>query len=53
VLIFYSKGGGKNGKHAWTDSASSITAVSYIAVQVYEHMIGPQFRSAQQDPTAL
>jgi hypothetical protein len=40
----YSKTGGKNGKHAAVTDSSNISAVSYIGVQVFEHMYGRQFR---------
>ena len=36
--------GGKNGKHAAVADASNISAVSYLAVQVFEHMHGRLFR---------
>ena len=39
----YSKMGGKNGKHAWVLSATHITSVSYLPMQVYEHMHSRQF----------
>ncbi|KAF8239927.1 hypothetical protein L208DRAFT_1235144 [Tricholoma matsutake] len=43
VLSMYSKTGGKNGKHAWVASATHITSVSYIPMQVFEHMHSQQF----------
>ncbi|KAF8223207.1 hypothetical protein L208DRAFT_1518733 [Tricholoma matsutake] len=41
----YSKMGGKNGKHTWVPSATHITSVSYLLMQVYEHMHNRQFRA--------
>ncbi|KAH7915154.1 hypothetical protein BJ138DRAFT_1055531, partial [Hygrophoropsis aurantiaca] len=49
----YTKSGAKNAAHAWTDSVDNIAAVSHIAVQAYENMIGPQFRAIPQDLAAL
>jgi hypothetical protein len=43
VVSIFSKTGGKNGKHAWILSALNITMVSYIPVQVFEHMHNCQF----------
>jgi hypothetical protein len=43
VIVIYSKTGGKNGKHAAITDASNISAVSYLAVQVFEHMHGCLF----------
>lgn len=40
----YSKSSGKGSRHSAISDSSSITAVSNIAVQVYEHMIGTSFR---------
>lgn len=44
----YSKGGGKNGKYGWVPKVDSITAASYIPVQVYEHTIGRKFCATTQ-----
>jgi hypothetical protein len=41
----YSKTGSKNGKHAWVPSATHVTSVSYLPMQVYEHMHSRQFRA--------
>ena len=51
VIAIYSKTGGKNGKHAGVTDASNISAVSYLAVQVFEHMHGRIFRD-HPDATA-
>ena len=45
VLALYSKTGGKNGKHSSVSESSNISAISYMAVQVFEHMYARQFRS--------
>jgi uncharacterized membrane protein len=39
----YSKAGGKDGKHADKTESSNITAVSYLAVQVFQHNVARQF----------
>jgi len=39
----YSKTGGKNGKHADITESSSISVVSYLAVQVLHHNVSRQF----------
>ncbi|KAF8224683.1 hypothetical protein L208DRAFT_1309777, partial [Tricholoma matsutake] len=44
VIALYSKTGSKNGKHAAVTDASNIFAISYMAVQVFEHMHGRQFQ---------
>ena len=38
MLTMYEKSGGKGARHAWTSKATSIGALSYIAVQCYEHI---------------
>jgi len=38
VITFYKKGSGKGARHAWTSKAMVISALSYIAVQCYEHI---------------
>lgn len=38
VLTLYEKSAGKGARHAWTSNASSIGALSYIAVQCYEQI---------------
>jgi hypothetical protein len=51
VVALYSKTG-KNGKHSAIKESSNIAAVSYLAVQIFQHRLGPQFRSVP-DTTAL
>jgi len=48
VISIYSKSGGKNGKHCWVSDSSSISANSYVPVQVFEHMHSQQFRAVHQ-----
>ncbi|KAF9458032.1 hypothetical protein BDZ94DRAFT_1325802 [Collybia nuda] len=45
VMSIYSKSAGRAGKHGLIPQASSIAAVSNIPVQLFEHMIGSQFRA--------
>ncbi|KAF8224850.1 hypothetical protein L208DRAFT_1308751 [Tricholoma matsutake] len=45
VLSMYSKTGGKNGKHAWIPSATHVTSVSYLPMQVFEYMHSRQFHA--------
>ena len=40
----YEKSAGKGAKHAWTSSATSIGALSYIVVRCYQHTRQQQFR---------
>ena len=44
MLTIYAKTGGKGGRHSWVTDSSNIMAVSNIAVQVFEHQFGAQFR---------
>ena len=53
VLSISTKSGGKNGTHCWVPEVSSITAVSYVPVQLFEHVIGRQFRAVPQALTLL
>ena len=48
VLSISSKSGGKNGTHCWVPEISSIAAISYAPVQIFEHFIGRQFRAVPQ-----
>ncbi|KAF8872673.1 hypothetical protein CPB84DRAFT_1829734 [Gymnopilus junonius] len=43
VLTVYSKGGGKNGKHGYVDSVSSVAAASNIVIQVFQYHFGSRF----------
>ena len=42
-MEIYTKGGGKHGKHGLLASASIITSVSNIVVQVFEYYFGRKF----------
>ncbi|KAH7911038.1 hypothetical protein BJ138DRAFT_1126340 [Hygrophoropsis aurantiaca] len=53
ILAIYSQGGGKAGAHSWQPSVKSIGSVSYLAMQIYEHMILQQFRAIHQGMAAL
>lgn len=52
VVALYSKTGGKNGKHSAITESSTITAISYLGVQLYQYRLGRQFRSVP-DATAI
>lgn len=43
VLTMYSKTASKHGKHAWVSKATSVTSVSYLPMQIFEHMHNQQF----------
>lgn len=43
MITIYSKTGDKNEKHAGITNASNISTVSYLTVQVFEHMHGHIF----------
>ena len=53
VLSISSKTGGKNGKHSWVPEVSTVTAISYAPVQLFEYFIGRQFRAVPQALTWL
>ncbi|KAF8581505.1 hypothetical protein K439DRAFT_1353816, partial [Ramaria rubella] len=44
VLDLSSKGGGKYGTHSWIADSTSIGKVSYLNVQVYEHLLRGRFK---------
>jgi hypothetical protein len=48
----YTKSGGKNSKHGWVPEVSG-AAVSYTPVQIFENLIGHQFRAVPQVLTWL
>jgi hypothetical protein len=45
VLAIYAKSGGKAGKHSWVSDSSNVAAVSNIPVQLFDHILGVQFRA--------
>jgi hypothetical protein len=53
VIAFYSKTGGKHGKHGSITEASNISAISYVAVQLFEFMHGRQFRHTPESTSRL
>ncbi|KAH7888096.1 hypothetical protein F5I97DRAFT_1926485 [Phlebopus sp. FC_14] len=40
VLAIYLKGGGQNARHAWTETVTYVSAISYLALQVFEQLTG-------------
>ena len=53
VIAVYSKTGGKNGKHSAIMESSTIAAVSYLGVQLFQYYrLSQQFRSVT-DATAI
>lgn len=44
MIALYSKSAGKNAKHAAATESSNISAISNIAVQLFEHLYGSSFR---------
>lgn len=52
VLAFYSQSG-KSAPHAWQSHTQQLGAVSYLAVQVYEHLHRQTFRAILQCTSAL
>ncbi|KAF8227362.1 hypothetical protein L208DRAFT_1071559, partial [Tricholoma matsutake] len=47
------KTGGKNGKHSSITKSSNISAVSYLVLQVFKHMLGQQFWSIPEKLQSL
>lgn len=52
-MALYSKTGGKQGKHESISDSSNISAVSNIAVQIFEHMHARQFHSIPEATSIL
>lgn len=48
VLVFFRKGGGKNGRHGWILSAPDIHSLSNIGVQLFEHSFLRAFRAVHE-----
>jgi len=44
IIALYSKGGGKNGKHAAIPNVSNVAGISYVGVQVFQRMHRQIFR---------
>lgn len=53
VIYMRSKGAGKGGKLALITSASGLGEIAKIAVQVFEHLLGRQFRAISAALSAL
>ncbi len=53
VQAIYAKSGGKNAKHGSVEDSNTIGALSNIAVQIFEHTYGRQFRSITQATSTL
>lgn len=49
----YSKTGGKNAKNEWVSVTSNISALSKVAIQVFEHSHGRQFSSRPTKTASL
>ncbi|KAH7904198.1 hypothetical protein BJ138DRAFT_1240158 [Hygrophoropsis aurantiaca] len=52
VITLYTKGAGKNGKHSAVLQVDTITAISYVGVQLFQQLFRQQFR-AIPEATAL
>ncbi|KAJ3765163.1 hypothetical protein FB446DRAFT_795330 [Lentinula raphanica] len=50
VEAMYTKGGGKNGKHSSVTRAENIAALSYIGLQLFQHIHASTFRATQTQP---
>ena len=48
VIVLYSKTGGANAKHAAVTDSSSISALSYLGVQLFELTHGCSFRAVTE-----
>ena len=53
VIAFYSKTGGKHGKHGLITESSNISMVSYITIQLFEFMHSCQFRHIPEMTSCL
>ena len=53
VLVFYQKGGGKNGRHGWVPSTPSIHSLSNICVQLFEYAYLRTFREVREADARL
>lgn len=46
VLTMYTKSDGRGAKHDWTESATSMGALSYLSLQVYAPFFGANYTTA-------
>lgn len=53
MIGIFSKTGGTNGKHAAKPTIDCIAAASYIDVQIYERVVGSQFRTVPEATSLL
>ncbi|ETW79466.1 hypothetical protein HETIRDRAFT_321475, partial [Heterobasidion irregulare TC 32-1] len=53
VLSIYAKSTGKNSPHSWVTDSSNISAVSYIAAQLFKPFAARQFSSTMRHATGL
>ena len=53
VITFYLRSTGKVGVHGWLASTTSIGHISYMVVQVYEHVLFTRFRAVHGHVAAL
>jgi hypothetical protein len=53
VLVFYQKGGGKNGRHGWILSTPNIHSVSNVGVQLFEYAYLRMFRAVHEADALL
>ncbi|KAG9084879.1 hypothetical protein FRC06_003851 [Ceratobasidium sp. 370] len=52
VLMMYSKGGGKAGKHGWVNKQINLASVSNVLVQLWEHWMDNNFFSVPKRTAA-
>ncbi|KAJ7203238.1 hypothetical protein GGX14DRAFT_570120 [Mycena pura] len=53
ILSMYAKGGGKAGAHAFIPQADSISPISFVLAQTYEHAGGRTFRRVHAGAAAM
>ena len=53
VLTIYTRGGGKTGTNSWQESITSVGAISYVAMQVYEPAHLRKLRAVHHDLAQL
>ena len=52
-MAMYSQSGGKGSTHAWLSDSTSIGAISYLVVQIYEYAYHRNFRTVHQRNATL
>ncbi|KAF9790629.1 hypothetical protein BJ322DRAFT_1037476, partial [Thelephora terrestris] len=53
ILIFYQKGGGKNGRHGWILYTPNVHSVSNVGVQLFEYAYLRMFRAVHEADALL